>query len=85
MKHHGRGVIRLDDHTDHGGTVIAATSATTVMGKGAAREGDLTYCPRCHGTFAILAVGTGARQRGRPYAYDGDRTECGARLITTLS
>ena len=62
MKHEGRGVIRIDDKTDHGGWVIAASSGTVVMGKVAAL----------------------ARHEGRAYAYHGDLTECGARLITSL-
>jgi type VI secretion system secreted protein VgrG len=36
------------------------------------------------GDFAIKPDGAGARHQGKPYAYDGDVTECGARLITSL-
>lgn len=46
MKHEGRGVIRIDDKTDHGGWVIAASSGTVVMGKVAALADDMTYCPK---------------------------------------
>lgn len=84
MKHQGRGVIRLDDKTDHGGKVISATSGTTVMGKSAALEGDMTLCPQCKGQFPIKPDGAGARHEGKPYAYDGDVTACGAKLITSL-
>jgi uncharacterized Zn-binding protein involved in type VI secretion len=84
MKHQGRGVIRLDDKTDHGGTVISATSTTTVRGKSACLDGDMTHCPKCKGNFAIQADGAGARHHGIAYACDGDRTACGARLITSL-
>ena len=84
MKHQGRGVIRLNYKTDHGGQVISATSGTTVMGVVAALEGDMTHCPKCKGDFAIKPDGTGAKHEGKPYAYDGDATECGARLITSL-
>ena len=84
MKHEGRGVIRIDDKTDHGGRVIAASSGTVVMGKIAALADDMTYCPKCKGQFAIKPDGKGARHEGRPYAYHGDLTECGARLITSL-
>ena len=84
MKLQGRGVIRLNDKTDHGGQVISATSGTAVMGIVAALQDDMTYCPQCKGSFAIKPDGAGARHEGKPYAYDGDVTACGARLITSL-
>lgn len=84
MIHNGRGVIRLNDKTDHGGLVISASSGTTVMGAAAALQNDMTHCPMCKGKFAIKPDGTGALHEGMPYAYDGDVTECGARLITSL-
>ena len=85
MKHQGRGVIRLNDQTDHGGKVISATSETIAMGKAAAIHDDMTFCPKCKGNFAIKPDGTGAKHKGKPYAYDGDVTECGARLISSLA
>lgn len=84
MKHQGRGVIRLGDKTDHGGKVSSASSGTSVMGVVAALAGDMTVCPKCKGSFPIQPDGAGARQQGRAYAYDGDKTACGARLITSL-
>ncbi|EKU82524.1 PAAR domain-containing protein [Massilia timonae] len=81
MKHQGRGVIRLDDKTDHGGQVISASSETIAIGKAAAIQDDMTFCPACKGKFAIKPDGAGAKHKGKPYAYDGDVTECGARLI----
>ncbi|QJE00686.1 PAAR domain-containing protein [Massilia forsythiae] len=84
MNHQGRGVIRLNDKTDHGGQVVSASSGTTVMGVAAALQDDMTWCPRCKGNFAIKPNGTGAQHEGRSYAYDGDITECGAKLITSL-
>jgi uncharacterized Zn-binding protein involved in type VI secretion len=84
MRHEGRGVIRVDDQTDHGGKVIAASSSTIVMGRAAALEGDMTTCPRCKGQFAIKTDRAGAKHDGKHYAYHGDMTECGARLISSL-
>jgi uncharacterized Zn-binding protein involved in type VI secretion len=84
MKHEGRGVIRLNDKTDHGGRVISASSGSIVMGLPAALEADMTHCPLCKGDFAIEPDGAGAGHKGRPYAYHGDITACGARLITSL-
>jgi uncharacterized Zn-binding protein involved in type VI secretion len=84
MKHKGRGVIRTGDQTDHGGTVLAATSGTIVMGKPAALKGDLTICPTCKGTFPITPDGNGASHNGKPYAYQDDVTACGAKLISSV-
>ena len=85
MKHQGRGVIRINDRTDHGGKVVGASSGTIVMGQPAALEGDMTFCPRCKGTFAIKTDRQGAKHEGRHYAYHGDVAECGARLLSSLS
>lgn len=85
MKHQGRGVIRLNDKTDHGGRVTSASSGTVVLGKASALKGDMTHCPACKGDFAIKPDGDGAKHEGRPYAYDGDVTECGAKLISSVS
>lgn len=84
MKHKERRVIRIDDKTDHGGTVVAASSGTIVLGRTAAVDGDATECPRCNGTFAIRPAGDGPRHEGKPYAFDGDITECGAHLIASF-
>ena len=84
MKHQGRGVIGVDDLTDHGGHVVKASSGTVVMGKTAALAGDMTHCPKCKGNFAIMPDGAGAKHIGRPYAYHNDVTECGAKLITSV-
>jgi len=54
------------------------------MGKVAALADDMTYCPKCKGQFAIKPDGKGAKHEGRSYAYHGDLTECGARLVTSL-
>ncbi|MFD2365819.1 PAAR domain-containing protein [Pseudoduganella sp. GCM10020061] len=84
MRHAGRGVIRLGDKTDHGGVVTEVSSDTIAMGLEAALVGDLTACPKCKGTFQIVRGSEGALHIGRQYAYDGDKTACGARLISTV-
>lgn len=84
MKHKGRGVIRLNDKTDHGGQVISVSSDTVVMGAEAALADDMTFCPKCKGNFTIKPDGDGAMHNGRPYAYDNDLTACGAKLMSSL-
>lgn len=83
MHHQSLPIIRLDAKTDHGGTVITASSGTIVMGREAAVEGDMTFCPKCKGQFSIQPDGAGARHQGKPYAYDQDLTACGAKLIAS--
>jgi uncharacterized Zn-binding protein involved in type VI secretion len=84
MKHEGRGVIRLNDKTDHGGHVLSVSSGTVVMGIEAALADDMTFCPKCQGNFPIKPDGKGAKHEGKPYAYENDITACGARLIASL-
>lgn len=84
MKHEGRGVIRLNDKTDHGGHVISASSESIVMGLAAALVGDKTFYPQCKGEFPIMPNSGGAKHKGTPYAYHNDLTACGAHLITSL-
>lgn len=74
----------MNDKTDHGGQVTSASSGTKVMGMIAVLKGDSTYCPQCKGVFLVKANGSGAKHDAQPYAYDGDTTECGAKLIASL-
>lgn len=66
MKHEGRRVIPLGDKTDHGGTVTSVSSGTIVMGRQAAIEGDMTFCPECKGQFPIKPDRTGPSTRASP-------------------
>ncbi|GGX92745.1 PAAR domain-containing protein [Massilia dura] len=84
MKHKGKGVIRLNDKTSHGGTVISASSGTIVIGKPAVLAGDMTSCPICKGTYPIQPGEATNKNEGNVYAYDGDSTACGAKLISSL-
>jgi len=84
MIHEGRCVIRLNDKTDHGGYVTAVSSRTVVLGKEAALANDMTFCPKCKGSFPIKPDGAGAKYMGISYAYDSDLTACGAKLISSL-
>lgn len=84
MHHEGRGVIRLNDKTDHGGTVISVSSGSIVMGTEAALADDMSFCPKCKGKFSLKPDGSGAKHNGKPYAYHNDVTVCGAKLISSL-
>jgi len=75
----GREVARLGDKTDHGGLIIQAADDLTHMGRRVALHGHLVECPKCGGTFPIMATGERTHQGAR-VAFLGDRTACGATL-----
>lgn len=79
----GRPVVRLGDPTDHGGEVITALDMH-VHGRPVTAEGCMTRCPRCGGEFRIIPRPSGPRHKGQAIAFEGDGTECGAKLISTL-
>jgi uncharacterized Zn-binding protein involved in type VI secretion len=80
----GRGVIRLNDKTTHGGHVTTASDDFKVLDVPVALEGDKTWCPQCQGTYAILPKDSTRQHLGKAVAYHGDPTECGATLIASL-
>ncbi|WP_133650321.1 PAAR domain-containing protein [Paraburkholderia flava] len=80
-----RGVIRLNDKTTHGGHVTTASDDFKVLGVPVALEGDKTWCPKCQGTFAITPKDSTRMHHDKAVAYDGDPTECGAKLISSVS
>lgn len=82
--HRGRGVIRLGDRTTHGGKVISACSDFKALGKGVVVEGDKAICPKCKGVFPVTPAGCDRKHHGKIVAYDGDKTACGARLISSI-
>ncbi|WP_092306302.1 PAAR domain-containing protein [Cupriavidus alkaliphilus] len=78
------GLICVGDRTTHGGTVITGDATSIIGNRAMARAGDMTICPKCKGTFPILA-GNGiiTAPNGVPYARHMDRTACGARLLAS--
>ena len=80
-----RPFITMGDRTDHGGTVVSADYTTDIHGKYLARVGDLVTCPRkgCRGTFAIVSGGDDMIVMGQAVARHGDKTACGATLISS--
>lgn len=80
----GCGVIRLGDSTSHGGTVISARDDFIAQGKPVALNGDMTSCPQCKGTFPIQVAASERQHVDKAVAYDGDKTACGAALISSI-
>jgi uncharacterized Zn-binding protein involved in type VI secretion len=82
----GRPFIVLGDKTDHGGEVIEASGVSGTHGKGIARVGDKVTCPkRGHGTTVIATGDPTMIIDGKAAARHGDKTACGAVLISTQS
>ena len=79
----GRPAIRLNDSTDHGGRVKTAFSNLLSEGRAVTGEGHWVWCPKCNGDFRILPSSSARRHEGRTIAYEGDLTECGARLLAS--
>ncbi|BBP99714.1 hypothetical protein BSFA1_48430 [Burkholderia sp. SFA1] len=75
-----RDVARLGDKTDHGGAIIQAAPELKHKGIPTALNGHLTECPKCRGTYPIIATGM-RMHRGVTVAMIGDKTACGATII----
>ncbi|WP_407062420.1 PAAR domain-containing protein [Burkholderia sp. D-99] len=75
-------MVRLGDRTDHGGTVVECADDLKHLGIGMALDGHDVRCPKCGGTFPLLASGP-RTHRGPRVCYRGDQTGCGATVIGT--
>lgn len=79
------GLICQGDNTDHGGTVIHASGLSQTMGRRWAVLGDMVACPRCKGVYPIVQGDSTLTDEGRPVAYHGCKTACGATLLAQQS
>lgn len=80
-----RPLIVVGDKTDHGGEVIQGSAVSDAAGKAIARVGDQVTCPkRGHGGTTVIASGDPTFMiDGQPAARHGDRTACGALLLSS--
>lgn len=77
-------LILLGDKSSHGGTVIEASSETSIGGVRVARLGDKVACPiKGHGVCPIVTGDATLLIDGKPAARVGDLTACGATLIAS--
>lgn len=76
--------IREGDSTNHGGKVLNCSPNHKVDGKPIARLGDMVSCPKCGGVYPIVQIlPRGMSMDGKPPAFEGDKTACGASLIAS--
>ena len=80
-----RKIIRLGDRTTHGGRVVSCKAEHfKVNGRPAACVGDKCLCPMPgHGTCTIIEGDSRHTIDGRPVAYEGHKTSCGATLLAS--
>ncbi|MDR2488920.1 MAG: PAAR domain-containing protein [Desulfovibrio sp.] len=74
--------IVLGDTSTHGGRVSSARSETSYGPYQYARSGDSVYCPKCGGYYRIEQGPLDHYGRELPYAVEGQRTSCGATLVS---
>jgi uncharacterized Zn-binding protein involved in type VI secretion len=80
-----RGIIRVGDATSHGGQVITGSAIGKVMGRQVARQGDQCVCPMQGHQNCVIAEGDPSFVvDGKPAAFDGHKTSCGATLISSV-
>lgn len=80
-----KGIIRVGDATSHGGKVITGADASKVMDRPVARQGDQCICPIEGHQNCVIAEGDSAFiVAGKPAAFDGHKTSCGATLISSV-
>ncbi|WP_202944352.1 PAAR domain-containing protein [Methylovorus sp. MP688] len=86
-----RRFIVVGDPTDHDGKVISGSPTHTISGKPVARLGDKVDCPKKypdgspHGVNAIVEGEPNCLIDGVPAALEGHKSECGCRLLATVS
>lgn len=76
-------VARLNDTSDHGGTIISASSDVKANGLGVARQGDMHQCPISgHGTTPLTPITTKTKANGKLIITVGAKAGCGATIVT---
>ncbi|WP_206950773.1 PAAR domain-containing protein [Trinickia acidisoli] len=81
-----RGIIRVGDATSHGGEVVSGSDMSKVMDRPVARQGDRCICPMQGHQHCVIAEGDpNFTVDGKPAAFHGHKTSCGATLISSVS
>lgn len=80
-------VIRVGDPTSHGGKVVSTSAPHFVVGgKPVVLVGDRCMCPMTGHQNCVIVSGNDSHSvNGKAVAYDGDKTSCGATLISTVA
>ncbi|WP_415270876.1 PAAR domain-containing protein [Leminorella richardii] len=73
-------IIRLNDKTSHGGSVITATSTLKINGISAALINDLVSCP-IHGVNPIVECSLSYSEDGKGIVVEQCKSACGSVLF----
>ena len=76
-------IIRQGDPTSHGGYVLEGSQSDICLGKPIAFAGHKVYCPKCKGSFPVVADKTLTSFYGKDVALEGMKASCGVVLIPT--
>lgn len=79
-------VIRVGDPTSHGGVVLESGAPHVIVkGEAVVLVGDKCICPLAgHQNCTVLNGHSKHQVNGKSVAYEGDKTSCGAYLISTI-
>ncbi|CAB3692764.1 PAAR domain-containing protein [Trinickia soli] len=81
-----RGVIRKGDSTSHGGKVMTGQEQSIVTDREVACVGDECTCPLPGHDHCVIVEGDpDILIDGKPVAFDGHKTSCGATLISSTT
>lgn len=76
-----RPIAHLNSPSDHGGSIVTASTTVFCEGIGVARRDDVHDCPiPGHGKTKIVTVDPKVFADGRGVARVGDKAECGASI-----
>ena len=79
-----RFLIVKGDHTTHGGTVVEGHANAVIAEKPIATVGMAVMCPM-HGRTTIVSGQSNIQIDGKAAAVHGDKTSCGATLLSSQS
>ncbi|WP_347253573.1 PAAR domain-containing protein [Leminorella grimontii] len=77
-------IIRLNDKTSHGGSVITATSTLKINGIPAALLNDLVSCP-VHGVNPIIECSHSYNEEGKGIVVEQCKSACGSIVFPSQS
>ena len=78
----GKGLVRIGDPSDHGGSMISAGSIVTAGGKLLCVDQDMHSCPiRGHGVTPVTGTSK-VKSAGKKILRIGDTAGCGATLVS---
>ena len=78
----GKGLVRIGDASDHGGSMISAGSTVKAGGKLLCIDGDMHSCPiPGHGVTPITGTSK-VKSAGKKILRIGDTAGCGATLVS---